>query len=136
MRFELTAEVAQKTAAVAAGSSGTAAIFTGLQDVPLQLLGVQLPVLLAALAGAWLVRAYLPPIGLVKAIGRVTGWLVLGCVLAPVAGAIVAKLVGIELPTNALAGMAAIVAAGEGWPAFLLWLREKFPEYFRRGGQQ
>lgn len=123
---------ADGAAGAVAGASVAGAVLTAAGDVALQILGVPLPVVLAAIAGAMLARAYLPPVGFFKAAARVLGWVVLGCALAPSAQAIVAKVLSGALPTNALAGMAAIVAAAEAWPMLLRWLRAEFPGVWTR----
>jgi hypothetical protein len=110
-----------------AGASGTGAIITALGEVTTQILGVPLPVVLAAIAGACVARAYLDPVGFFKAFGRVLGWVVLGCALAPLAGVLAGKVLGAAVPTNAMAGLAALVATAEAWPLAVAFLRREFP---------
>lgn len=123
---------ADPAAGMVAAASGAGAVATSIGEVTTPLLGVPLPVVLAAIAGAMLARAYLEPIGFFKSAGRVLGWVVLGCALAPLVQAIGSKLLGGALPTNALAGMAAIVAAAEAWPMLLRWVRAEFPGVWTR----
>lgn len=100
----------------ASAFSGVGAILTALSDIAIQVFGVPLPVLLAAAAGAFLARSYLPSVGTVRALGGSTVWTVVGCALAPIIPAIAGKF-GLEVPTGALAGSALVVSAG----APLLW---------------
>lgn len=123
---------ADGAAGMAAAASGAGAVATSIGEVTTPFLGVPLPVVLAAIAGAMLARAYLEPIGFFKAAARVIGWVIVGCTLAPFAQAIFGKLLGAALPTNALAGMAAIVASAEALPMLLRWLRSEFPGVWTR----
>lgn len=114
--------------------SGTAAIVTALTEVTSAFLGVPLPVVLAAVAGASVARAYLPSLGFWKSSARVVGWVALGCFLTPLARLVVAKVLGNDIPTNALAGVAAILASAEGWPLMIGYLRREFPGLLERFG--
>lgn len=123
-------------ASAVAATSGTASVVTAIAGIVEPILGVPLPVVLAAIAGAALARAFRPAIGFFRAVGRVTGWVVLGCALAPTAKAVAVKLLGADLPTNAMAGMAAIVAAAEAWPMLLAYLRAEVPWVARLLGEK
>lgn len=112
---------------VLAVCSGAGAVITAAGQVTTELLGVPLPAVMAAMAGALLARAYLPSVGFFNALARVTGWVILGCAFAPLAQAIAAKLLGNALPAGVQAGLAAIVAAAEAWPLLIAWVRQEFP---------
>ena len=103
--------------ACAAAASAAGSAMSAAGDVATQLLGVSLPVVLGAVAGACLARAYAPTIGFMSAIAASAVWTVAGCVLAPlvpsVAKLALAKFAGVdgfELPAAALAGVALCIS--------------------------
>lgn len=116
----------QNTAGVVAGTSGLAALLTIFQDVSAALFGVPLPVVLAAMTGAWFARSLAPAAGFFSALGATAGWTVAGCVLAPVVQFAVKYFTKTELPNAAFAGVALIVSGG--LPMILPVVRTKLPE--------
>ena len=101
----------------AAAVSAAGSVMTTVSDVASQLLGVPLPVVLGAIAGAFLARAYAPPTGFLSAAMASAIWTVAGCVLAPfapsVAKVLLAKFAGVDgfdLPAAALAGVALCIS--------------------------
>lgn len=116
-------------AALAASTSGAATVISTLTEVTTQILGVPLPVVLAALTGAWIARSYTPSKNFAAALFGTLGWTTAGCVLSPLAAALVKHYASLEFPTNALAGLALIVSAGI--PLLLPILIEKVPEIVR-----
>lgn len=110
----------------AAGTcAGVSAVAAAASEVAMHVLGVPLPVVLAAAAGALIARSYAEKTTYGRAIGLVLAWTVLGCALAPLAQALatsVAKMFGLELalPTNVLAAFAGIAAAAPCWVP-LVW---------------
>jgi hypothetical protein len=106
--------------ACAGAVSVAGSILTAVNDVALQILGVPVPVVLAAAAGACIARSYAASVSFGRAFLSTTGWTVLGCALAPLAQSLVLTLsarlgVPLALPTNVLAGFAGIVAAAPWW---------------------
>lgn len=113
----------------AAAACGGGAWLTSLSDAAVKLLGVPLPVVLGAAAGAFLARAYLPseradgtPIGYFRALTVSAAWTVGGSAAAPMVHALVPALVGmvipgstLALPAGALAGIAGLIAALPAW---------------------
>ena len=100
--------------------SAAGAVATGLTDVALQILGVPLPVVLAAAAGAFIARSYAERASFGRAFVMVVAWTVAGCALAPLAQAVFAAgaaKFGLELtlPTNAAAAFSGITAAASWW---------------------
>lgn len=91
--------------------------------------GVPIPVLLAAMTGACIARSYVPARNYFAAISATLGWTVVGCSLAPLAQAIVKKYLELDLPTNAMAGVALVAAAG--LPLVMPIIVEKVPEIIR-----
>lgn len=112
-----------------AGAGGVAALIAAFTEVALQLFGVPLPVVLAAMTGACIARSYTPAQNFFGALMATIGWTIVGCALAPIVQAMVKKVAGLELPTNALAGVALIVSAGV--PLLIPILKEKVPEIVR-----
>jgi hypothetical protein len=114
LKFHLMEDVSGN-AASCAGAAVTAAgtWWSLIGDVAVQLLGVPLPVALAASTGAFLARTYQPAAALWRAFAGSACWVVGACALAPLAAPIAQKYAGVELPAGALAGVAfAIALAG------------------------
>lgn len=124
-------DIAAQVAPAAAAGTGAAAFITALADVSTQLLGVPLPVVLAACAGAFVARSYASSAeqGFASAALATLGWALAGCVLAPLASWALEQAFSGKLPTNAMAGLALIVAAG--LPMALPIIREKAPGILR-----
>ena len=118
-----------KSAAVIAAGSGTATVLSAIGEVTLQILGVPLPVVLACGTGAWIARSYAPASSLLAALPGTAGWTIAGCVLAPLAAALARRYLGLELPTNALAGIGLIVSLV--LPMVLPILKEEGPRRLR-----
>jgi hypothetical protein len=116
---------AKSAAAVAAGS-GAATVLSMVGEVALQILGVPLPVVLAAGTGAWIARSYTPAANLLTALVGTAGWTLAGCFTAPFAQWIVKSFSGSEMPTNALAGIALCVSLV--LPMVVPIVRQKLPE--------
>ena len=100
--------------------SAMAAVATGLSDMALQILGVPLPVVLAAAAGAFIARSYAEKSSFGRALAMVAAWTVAGCALAPLAQAVFAAgaaRLGLELtlPTNVMAAFAGVMSAASWW---------------------
>lgn len=105
----------------AAAGAATAALSI-LGDITMQVLGVPLPVMMGAAAGAAVARSVLLPVGFLRAALMTGLWTVIGCSGAPVAQALLkAGALGItlDLPTNALSGIAAGLAAAPWWWQFV-----------------
>jgi hypothetical protein len=121
LKIRLLEDLTGADAASCAGAAVTAAgtWWSLLGDAAVQLLGVPLPVALAAATGAFLARTYQDAQPLWKAFAGSASWVVGACALAPLAGPITEKLaqkfagIELQLPAGALAGMAfAIALAG------------------------
>jgi hypothetical protein len=113
-------EVVEPTT-VQAVAGGALGVFVAiLSEASVQLLGVGLPVVIAAAGGALIARSYLPPVGFFRALWYTGLWTIAGCVLAPVAQIVGAKI-GTEIPGPALAGIALIVAGAAPfvWPVLI-----------------
>jgi hypothetical protein len=99
--------------AAAAGASGWMAT---VGQVVVQLVGVPLPVVMAALAGTLLARVYLPPLAFGAALLRSFLWLVVGCI-----GSQGIAAISIAIPVGAL-GLVAMMISGLGprlWPVLV-----------------
>lgn len=105
--------------------SACASALTAASDVAMQLVGVPLPVVLAAIAGAMVARSYTPSTNYFSAISATLCWTVGGCALAPLLQAIAAKF-GVNVPVNGLAALA-LIASG-GMPLALPIVKQKAPE--------
>jgi hypothetical protein len=104
----------QKTlAAVTAAASGSGAVLATVKGWVLELFGVPLPVFLAAAAGAFGARVFLPEAPFWRALALSTFWtLAAGWLAELVRWGLARWLAGeAEMPTGALAGIALIVAA-------------------------
>lgn len=93
----------------ASATTGAGAILADAGEIALQLVGVGLPVVLAAFTGAFLARAYAPPANFWRALGASCLWTVAGCAAAPGFGLLASKF-GIELSAVPLALAALVVA--------------------------
>lgn len=111
-----------------AGVCEAASLAATISEVAVEWVGVPLPVVFAALAGAGVARSYTPPGNFFAALLATTGWAICGCILAPLLQAVFA-MVGITLPVNGQAACALITAAG--LPLALPILKEKAPEILR-----
>lgn len=116
----------QTSAAVATGAAGTATLIVMLQDVSAAFLGVPLPVVLAAMTGAWFARSLAPAANFISALFRTMGWTIVGCVLAPLGQFSVKHFWSADLPTAALAGLALIISGG--LPMVLPIIQQKLPD--------
>lgn len=108
---------------------GGGAWISSISEAAIKLLGVPLPVVLGAAAGAFLARAYLPsaradgtPIGYFRALAVSAAWTVGGSAGAPMVHSLVPALLGavmpgttLALPAGALAGIAGLIAAAPAW---------------------
>lgn len=128
------------TACAAAAS----AIGTGISvaaDVALQLFGVPLPVLLAALTGALGARVFLPPVAFWRAAAMSLFWTLAGAFLAQLALWAVQKWLNGSAPTGALAGVALVISALGQRIAPILWneggeaLKRKFRNLWNGSNQ-
>ena len=100
--------------------TGGAAWLSVVGDVALQLLGVPLPVVMAAVGGSLLARSYLPTLTFWAALGRSALWMVIGCVGAQGLSAVVA--VTGSTPAVGLLGILALAISGLGpkaWPVLV-----------------
>lgn len=111
-----------------------AAFITYLSNVAVQLLGVPLPVVMSAVAGACLARAYGEPLPFGKAVFRTMLWAAFASFVAPllkvVLQSVLKKLVDpdIVLPNGALAGIAGILASAPLWaPVVWPWVKSLLP---------
>src|SRR6267142_6237471 len=82
----------------AAATAGAATWWSLIGDAAMQLLGVPLPVVLAAATGAFLARTYQTATPLIRAIAGSASWVVGACALAPLAAPIAEKYAGVALP--------------------------------------
>lgn len=101
-----------EAAAMTASATGAAAIVSMIGEVTSALFGVPLPVVLAAVTGAFIARSYTPASNFFAAIMATIGWTFAGCSLAPLATAIGDHYLSFKMPTNALAGLAFVVSVG------------------------
>ena len=105
---------------VAGICSAAGAVATSLGEVALQILGVPLPVIMAAAAGAFIARSFAERASFGRALATVAAWTVAGCALAPLAQAVFvagASKFGLDvtLPDNVMAAFAGITAAAPWW---------------------
>jgi len=103
------------SAVAGAATTGVAAWLSVAGDVAVHLLGVPLPVVVAAIAGALLARVYLPALLFAAAFGRSIVWIIAGCVTAQGISSIA------TLPVGVL-GLIALLASGLGpklWPVLV-----------------
>lgn len=114
MRMYLLKDLSGSDAAscAAAAASAAATWWSLIGDAAVQLLGVPLPVALAAATGAFLARTYQMATPLLHAIAGSSCWVVGACALAPLAAPLAEKYAGMALPTGALAGAAFAISLG------------------------
>lgn len=119
-----------KASAAVAATSGAAAWIAVAKDLALELFGVPLPALLAALCGASGARYFLPPAGFWSAAGGTAIWTAGGCFGAQVALWLAAQWIAAPMPQGVLAGMALLVASlgPVVWPVVV----KEAPEAARR----
>jgi hypothetical protein len=117
----VTASGDQVTSAVAGvATTGAAAWLAMAGDVAIQLLGVPLPVVVAAIAGALLARVYLPTLAFAAALGRSMVWAIVACVGSQGASAAIG-VASVTVPVGAL-GLVALLLSGLGpklWPVLV-----------------
>jgi hypothetical protein len=109
-----------------AAVTGTFAVLATIKGVALELLGVPLPVVLAAATAAFAARSFLPPTTYPKALCGGIVWTLIGVFLSSLVLSIVAAWTGQEPASAALAGVALLIA-GLGpllWPV----VKEKCPQ--------
>jgi len=89
-------------------------------EVAMQLLGVPLPVVMAAAAGAGAARSFMDPVGFMRALWQTVVWTIIGCTGAPAAQWAIRQATSswgtsVELPLNTMAGAAAVLASAPWW---------------------
>jgi hypothetical protein len=99
--------IAGATAAV----TGSGAVLATVKGWLLELFGVPLPVFLAAAAGAFGARVFLPEAPFWRALGLTTFWTFAGSWLAELVRWGLASWLSGEMPAGALAGIALLVSA-------------------------
>ena len=99
-------------------------------EIAVQLLGVPLPVVVGATAGALLARGSQEPVPFWKAGLSTLVWIIVGCVCAQGAQAIVGWAMGAALPAGVL-GFGALLSSLLG-PKLLPVLNEQAPAVLRR----
>jgi len=125
----MTADQAVSTTAGVA-MTGATGWLSAAGEVAVQLLGVPLPVVVGATAGALLARGTQEPASFLQAGLRSLLWIVIGCVCAQGAQAILGWALGAALPVGVL-GFAALLFSGLGpklWPV----LTDQAPLVLRR----
>lgn len=127
-------------AVACASAAGTWLTLAG--DVALQLFGVPLTVLLAALTGACGVRVFLPPSPFWRAVAACAFWTLTGAILAQ-AGLWLATLwLAAAPPSGVLAGAALLIASLGQRAGPIVWerggaaLARFFDGRFKKGGEQ
>lgn len=104
---------AQKLAAgVSATAAGAASSLAMFQDWALQLFGVPLPVLLAAVAGAFLALTFASPGQPARIFAGFIGWSFIGTFGADLVRSAISSWISRDLPIGAIAGCAALLALG------------------------
>lgn len=123
--------------ATAAGT-GIATFFAALaamiKGVVFELLGVPLPVVLAAATAAFFAGSFRPSTTYRKALTQGCAWTLIGVFLSSLVLAVVAKYFDTEMPAAALAGTALILAGAGQLLCPLLWpvIQERLPLALRR----
>jgi uncharacterized membrane protein YeaQ/YmgE (transglycosylase-associated protein family) len=120
--------------ACAAAASAAATWLAVAAEAALQLFGVPLPVVLAALTGACGARVFLPPTSFARAAGQSLFWTIAGAIGAQFGLWLVEHFLDGKPPGSALAFVALVMAAlgqrvapilwVEGGAAFERWLRQ------------
>lgn len=108
-------------AACAAGSAAVATWLSVAADVALQLFGVPLPVVLAALTGALGARVFVPPVPFWRAVVMSVFWTCAGAFGAQLAMWLAAMWVSGTPPAGALGGLALVTSALGQRVAPILW---------------
>lgn len=108
-------------------------------DVAIQLFGVPLPVVLAALTGALGARVFLPPVSFWRAAAMAVFWTFAGSLGAQLALWVASLWLSGTPPPGVLAGLALVVAAAGQRVAPILWdsggaaLQRKLDGLFKGG---
>lgn len=106
-----TADAAVQTVSASVSAASTiGALISTISDVALQVLGVPLQVLLAAIAGAFGARSYMPPVPFLRGVTCSCGWSAIACFLTPLTQQVVG-FIGWNMSNAALAGIAVCLAA-------------------------
>lgn len=113
----------QETVAAVAAASGIGTVITVAADVATQLLGVPLPVVLAALTGACGARVFLTPQSFGRAFWTCVFWTVAGACSAQLVLWLASWWTGSTPPAGALAGIALVSAALGQRVAPILWTK-------------
>jgi hypothetical protein len=109
------------SAAVGGAAAAASGWMSTVGNVAVQLVGVPLPVVIAALAGALLARVYLPPLPFGAALLRAFLWLLVGCIGSQGVAEIITVTASISVPVGLLGGLAMLVS-GLGpklWPVLV-----------------
>ncbi len=126
----------------AACAAAASALTTGLcaaADVALQIFGVPLPVLLAALTGACAARIFLPPVGFWQAFWMCVIWTCAGAFGVQLVQWLASSWMSSQPPPGALAGIAMVAAFLGQRVAPILWenggeaLKRKIDGLFKGG---
>lgn len=114
MKFSVAVDpgMQKAVAAGAATTSGLAWVWASAKEVALELFGVPLQVLLAAVVGAFLARTFQSSIGYLRALGGSVAWAIAGTILAQLVLALVGAWVDKEISTGALSGVAFLISGG------------------------
>lgn len=90
--------------------TGTFTVLTVLKAAVLELLGVPLPVVLAAATAAFAARSFLPPTTYVRALSEGLAWTLIGVFLSNLGLAVISVWTGKESSSTILAGVALLIA--------------------------
>jgi hypothetical protein len=127
--------------ACAAAASAAGTWLSVAAEVALQIFGVPLPVVLAALTGAFGARVFLPPGPFWRASATTVMWTFAGAFLAQLVLWIAAKWIEGAPPAGALAGLALVAAFIGQRVAPIVWdkggaaLERKFDQLWKGGSQ-
>jgi hypothetical protein len=113
-----------------AALTGAAAVLAAVKGMAFELLGVPLPVVLAAATAAFAARSFLPPTTYVRALCGGFVWTLIGVFLSSLVFAGIAAWTEKEPTAAALAGIALLIA-GLGQLVFPV-IREKGPQVLGR----
>jgi hypothetical protein len=126
-------------AACAASASALSTALCAAADVALQIFGVPLQVVLAALTGALGARVFLPPASFWRAAVMAVFWTFAGAFVAQLALWVASIWMSGTPPPGVLAGLALLVSAGGQRVAPILWesggaaLQRKLDGLFKGG---
>lgn len=109
--------------ACVAAASGLGAYFTLAQDAVLQLFGVPLPVMLAALTGACGARVFLPPSPFWTAAVSSIFWTLAGAFLPQMVIWVASQWIKAAPPAGVIAGVALMVSALGQRVAPIVWTK-------------